>query len=66
MYNHFFTPDSGHDLIADRAAVIIEQMKSQAFPFTFQTMDEVRSILKDVYFAVVLEWKSQATTRFAR
>lgn len=60
---HSLIHDNGRDVITIRTAVIVEEMKSYAYPYTFNKSEEVLPTLADVYCTGLYAWDSQEMTR---
>lgn len=60
MPNHSIAHNNGPDLIAICTAVIVEEMKSQAYIYTLHTTKEVPCTLANLYSAGVFAGESQA------
>lgn len=63
MHKQSFTHDNSCDLFAIYQAVIVEEMKFHAYPYTFHTLDQVRSTFPDLYSDGVYAWNSQEMKR---
>lgn len=65
MQNHSTVYDNCRDVIVIRTAVIVEEVKSHAYPYTIYSTEEVLYMLGDVYSAGVYALHSQTMTRAA-